>query len=348
MVVGLIVAQTFVRGCVNVLIVVAVFQVFDGSDGQVGYLTAAIGVGGLVGALGAMTLKGSGSRRSSGSRSSLGPPAHAHRAAALLRSRRLFCSRSSAPRTASRTSPSSPAAADRPGRDADAGARPRVGPGDGRRRARLDRGAGRREPRRAACRVRRRRLDPAAADAASRTGGSSQLDRSVAPAAELELIERVPMFAPLSLAAKEHVASHLVPVAAAAGELVIRAGDVGDRFYIVADGELDIDVDGRHIDRGPRRLLRRDRAAARRAAHGERHGDRRLTALRAAARGLPGRGDRTLRRARGRRGGRRRAPRSRLPVGLTVGAVVGRQPRLPFVTAGVHEVDLRVAVRGCS
>ena len=31
-----------------------------------------------------------------------------------------------------------------------------------------------------------------------------------------------------------------------AGELVIRAGDLGDRFYIVADGELDIDVDGRH------------------------------------------------------------------------------------------------------
>ena len=61
------------------------------------------------------------------------------------------------------------------------------------------------------------------------------------------------MFAPLSLAAKEHVASHLVPVAVAAGELVIRAGDVGDRFYIVADGELDIDVDGRHVDRGPRR-----------------------------------------------------------------------------------------------
>ena len=58
MVVGLIVSQTFVRGCVNVLIVVAVFQVFHGSDGQVGYLTAAIGVGGLVGALGAMTLKG--------------------------------------------------------------------------------------------------------------------------------------------------------------------------------------------------------------------------------------------------------------------------------------------------
>jgi CRP-like cAMP-binding protein len=39
-------------------------------------------------------------------------------------------------------------------------------------------------------------------------------------------------------------------VSTAAGELVIRAGDVGDRFYIVADGELDIDVDGRHSSAG--------------------------------------------------------------------------------------------------
>ena len=73
-----------------------------------------------------------------------------------------------------------------------------------------------------------------------------ELDGSVAPAAELELIESVPMFAPMSLAAKEHVSSHLVPVPVEAGDLVIRAGDVGDRFYIVADGELDIDADGRH------------------------------------------------------------------------------------------------------
>jgi CRP-like cAMP-binding protein len=50
----------------------------------------------------------------------------------------------------------------------------------------------------------------------------------------------------MSLAAKEHVSSHLVPVPVEAGDLVIRAGDVGDRFYIVADGELDIDADGRH------------------------------------------------------------------------------------------------------
>ena len=58
LVISLIVAQTFVRGCLNVLIVVAAFQVFDAGGEAVGYMTAAIGVGGLVGAVGAMTLGG--------------------------------------------------------------------------------------------------------------------------------------------------------------------------------------------------------------------------------------------------------------------------------------------------
>jgi CRP-like cAMP-binding protein len=48
------------------------------------------------------------------------------------------------------------------------------------------------------------------------------------------------MFAPLSIAAKERMASHLTPVSVSAGECVIRAGDVGDRFYIVGEGELAI------------------------------------------------------------------------------------------------------------
>ena len=57
-VLGLMIAQTFVRGCLNVLIVVAAFRVLHAGAGAVGYMTAAIGVGGLVGALRAMTLQG--------------------------------------------------------------------------------------------------------------------------------------------------------------------------------------------------------------------------------------------------------------------------------------------------
>ena len=75
----------------------------------------------------------------------------------------------------------------------------------------------------------------------------TEIDRAVVPGPELGLIERVPMFAPLSLAAKERIARNLVPVTVTPGELVIRAGDIGDRFYLVGDGELDIDVDGLHV-----------------------------------------------------------------------------------------------------
>jgi CRP-like cAMP-binding protein len=73
-----------------------------------------------------------------------------------------------------------------------------------------------------------------------------EIDREVAPAPELDLIERVPMFAPLSIAAKERVAANLVSVSVEAGELVIRAGEPGDRFYIVDDGEFDIFAGGMH------------------------------------------------------------------------------------------------------
>ena len=52
------------------------------------------------------------------------------------------------------------------------------------------------------------------------------------------------MFAPLSLVAKERLAAHLLPVSVGVGEVVIRAGEAGDRFYIVADGELGIDAGG--------------------------------------------------------------------------------------------------------
>ena len=58
MVVGLIASQAFVRGCLNVLIVVAAFRVLDANASAVGYMTAALGVGGLLGALGAFTLGG--------------------------------------------------------------------------------------------------------------------------------------------------------------------------------------------------------------------------------------------------------------------------------------------------
>jgi Cyclic nucleotide-binding domain len=70
-------------------------------------------------------------------------------------------------------------------------------------------------------------------------------DTARAPGRELELLRTVPMFAPLPVATLEHLASSLRPVRVDAGSPVFRAGDRGDRFYLVADGGVEVSLDGR-------------------------------------------------------------------------------------------------------
>jgi MFS family permease len=65
-----------------------------------------------------------------------------------------------------------------------------------------------------------------------------------APGPELELLERVPLLAPLPGPALERLASQLETVRVAAGTNVITQGEPGDRFYVVAEGRLDVVVDG--------------------------------------------------------------------------------------------------------
>jgi MFS family permease len=66
-----------------------------------------------------------------------------------------------------------------------------------------------------------------------------------APGPELELLERVPLFAPLPGPALERLASQLQALEVEAGTSVVVQGEAGDRFYVVAGGELDVAVDGR-------------------------------------------------------------------------------------------------------
>ena len=247
LIVGLVAAQAFVRGCLNVLIVVAVFQVLDGSAADVGYLTAAIGVGGLIGAFGAMTLEG---RRLAvpfgvslvfwGAPIALIAPRPYFAAAVLLLAvvgaansvedvavftllqriipdeiltRVLGVVWGLAMGAVALGSIAAPALVEA------------IGP-------------------RAAFFVVGAILPLLALGAYRRLAA---MDARIAPAAaELEFIDQVPMFAPLSVAAKERVAANLVPLSVPAGEVVIRAGDAGDRFYIVGDGELHIDANGTH------------------------------------------------------------------------------------------------------
>jgi MFS family permease len=60
------------------------------------------------------------------------------------------------------------------------------------------------------------------------------------PAGEIELLRRNPIFAPLPPQVVEHLAMNAVPQDAAAGSVIIREGDDGDRFYAIASGEVEV------------------------------------------------------------------------------------------------------------
>jgi MFS family permease len=71
---------------------------------------------------------------------------------------------------------------------------------------------------------------------------------AAAPAADrLELLRRMPIFAPLPGATLESLAGRLIPVDVAAGEVVIREGDEGDRFYAISEGQVDVSSAGAHV-----------------------------------------------------------------------------------------------------
>jgi MFS family permease len=234
-------AQSFIRGALNVLIVVGAFRVLGAGAGAVGYLTAAVGVGGLVGAFGALSLKG---------RQLAVPfgvslifwglpialiPAWPRVAVAFLLLT-VVGAANSVEDVAVFT------------------LLQRVIPDDV-----LTRVLGI---------VWGLAMGAIAIGSVAATGivalvGSRgafvvvgailplttvivwrqliRIDREMLPPAdELAVVEGVPMFAPLSIAAKEHMAARLVEVPVSAGEVVIRTGEPGDRFYMVADGALEV------------------------------------------------------------------------------------------------------------
>jgi MFS family permease len=65
------------------------------------------------------------------------------------------------------------------------------------------------------------------------------------PTAQIARLRAIEMFAPLPAPTLEHLASSLVRVDVPAGETIFRQGDHGDRFYIVDAGEVEIEIDGR-------------------------------------------------------------------------------------------------------
>jgi MFS family permease len=239
-VVTLMVAQAFVRGCLNVLIVVAAFRLLDGGGGTVGVLTAAIGAGGVIGAVVSSTIHGSRLARVF-ALSLLGwglpivliaPSPELVGAFVLL----AIVGASNSIEDVSGFTLLQRAIRD----DALSGvlgliwgaamgalalgsiATPALVRGLGANTAFVVVGL----------------VLPTLTIAGYRRMGA--LDAEAVPTRQQRLVDDVPMFAPLSLAAKERLAARLVPLEIPAGTTVVRAGDVGDRFYIVDSGTLRI------------------------------------------------------------------------------------------------------------
>jgi MFS family permease len=70
-------------------------------------------------------------------------------------------------------------------------------------------------------------------------------ERAASEPRYLDLLRQIPIFRPLPPATIEQLAREIELVHVPAGTEIIRQGEQGDRFYIVADGELDVQVDGR-------------------------------------------------------------------------------------------------------
>jgi hypothetical protein len=74
------------------------------------------------------------------------------------------------------------------------------------------------------------------------------IERSAPPLeAEVGLLREVPLFSMLNAPVLEDLARALAPVAAPAGEIIVREGEPGDRYFVVAAGHLDVSMEGAYV-----------------------------------------------------------------------------------------------------
>jgi MFS family permease len=77
----------------------------------------------------------------------------------------------------------------------------------------------------------------------------ASIDAAAPPpsADELRILGSIPIFSPLPGVSLEQLATRLVPLRLEPGTVVVREGDAGDRFYIVAEGEVEVATDGETV-----------------------------------------------------------------------------------------------------
>jgi MFS family permease len=238
LVIALMIAQTIVRGALNVLIVVVAFQVLDAGGGWVGLLNAAVGAGGLFGAFAAVSIAG----RSLARPFALALVAWGIPIVLLAGAPTGIVAFALVAVIGAANSIEDVAGFTLLQRIVDDGVLTRVlGAVWGLAAAGLAFGSLATSALlavvgdRAALVVVGAFLPVSTLIAWARL---TALDRTAIAPAELERISSVPMFEPLPIATKEQLARRLERVELPAGVDVIEAGAVGDRFYIVGEGEL--------------------------------------------------------------------------------------------------------------
>ena len=70
---------------------------------------------------------------------------------------------------------------------------------------------------------------------------------SMVPEARLRLVRSIPLFAPLNLSALERLASALTPVSFEPGDVLMREGEPGDRYVVIESGEVEVSQGGRQL-----------------------------------------------------------------------------------------------------
>jgi CRP-like cAMP-binding protein len=239
----LMVAQAFVRGCLNVLIVVAAFRLLHGGGGTVGALTGAIGAGGVIGAVVSATMQG-GRLAAIFALSLVGwglpivlvAPRPELVAALVLMA---VVGAANSVEDVSGFTLLQRAIRD----DALSGVLGLVW-GGAMGAVALGSIAAPLAVRELGARtafVLVGLLLPVLAIAGFRR--MRELDAEAAPSRQQLLVDDVPIFTPMSLAAKERLATKLVPLDFPPGATIVRAGEVGDRFYIVDSGTVRVGLE---------------------------------------------------------------------------------------------------------
>jgi hypothetical protein len=252
LVIALMIAQTIVRGALNVLIVVVAFQVLDAGGGWVGLLNAAVGAGGLLGAFAAVSIAG----RSLARPFALALVAWGIPIVLLAGAPTGVVAFALVAVIGAANSIEDVAGFTLLQRIVDDGVLTRVlGAVWGLAAAGLAVGS-----------LATSGLLAVVGDTAALVvvgaflpvstliawARLTALDRTAMAPAELERISAVPMFEPLPIATKEQLARRLERVEVPAGTDVIEAGAPGDRFYIVGEGELVVmPLDGEPRSSGP-------------------------------------------------------------------------------------------------